>query len=92
MTSNLKLGGSKNDSQVLKTIAVQVEPFGIIQYSNYENIETIIRNKDMDYLEIELLDDNGNYINFNNLDWTICLEIISVNKFNPNDTNIFSWE
>jgi len=92
LTSNLKLGGNNNDSHVLKTIAVQVEPFGIIQYSNYENIETIIRNKDTDYLEIELLDDNGNYINFNNLDWTICLEIKSVNKFNPNDTNIFSWE
>ena len=92
LTSNLKLGGDNNDSQVLKTIAVQVEPFGIIQYSNYENIETIIRNKDTDYLEVQLLDDNGNYLNFNNLDWTICLEIKSVNKFNPNDTNIFSWE
>ena len=92
LTSNLKFGGSNNDSHVLKTIAVQVEPFGIIQYSNYENIETIIRNKDTDYLEVQLLDDNGNYLNFNNLDWTICLEIKSVNKFNPNDTNIFSWE
>jgi hypothetical protein len=69
-----------------------VEPFGIIQYSNYENTETIIRNKDMDFLSIELLDDNLNHIDFNGLDWTIRLEIKSVNKYNPNDTNIFSWE
>ena len=90
-TSNQKYGGN-NTSQILKSIPIQVEPFGIIQYSNYENTETIIRNKDLDSLIIELLDDNLNHINFNGLNWTIGLEIKSVNKFNPNDTNIFSWE
>ena len=40
---------------------------------------------------IKLLDDNLNHINFNGLDWSICLEIKSINKFNPNHTNIFSW-
>jgi hypothetical protein len=90
-TSNQKFGGY-NTSQILTSIPVQVEPFGIIQYSNYENIETIIRNKDMDFLTIELLDDNLNSINFNGLNWTIKLEIKSVNKYNANDTNIFSWE
>jgi hypothetical protein len=90
-TSNQKYGGN-NTSQILTSIPIQVEPFGIIQYSNYENTETIIRNKDLDSLIIELLDDNLNHINFNGLNWTIGLEIKSVNKFNPNDTNIFSWE
>jgi hypothetical protein len=90
-TSNQKFGGNIA-SHILTSIPVQVEPFGIIQYSNYENTETIIRNKDMDFLSIELLDDNLNHINFNGLDWTIRLEIKSVNKYNPNDTNIFSWE
>jgi hypothetical protein len=90
-TSNQKFGGNIA-SHILTSIPVQVEPFGIIQYSNYENTETIIRNKDMDFLSIELLDDNLNHIDFNGLDWTIRLEIKSVNKYNPNDTNIFSWE
>jgi hypothetical protein len=90
-TSNQKLGGS-NTSQILTSIPVQVEPFGIIQYSNYENTETIIRDKDLDFLAIELLDDNMNHINFNGLNWTIRLEIKSINKFNPNETNIFSFE
>ena len=90
-TSNQKFGGYVT-SHILTSIPVQVEPFGIIQYSNYENTETIIRNKDMDFLSIELLDDNLNYINMNGLDWTIRLEIKSVNKYNQNDTNIFSWE
>ena len=90
-TSHQKFGGV-NTSQLLATIPVQVEPFGIIQYSNYENTETIIRNKDLDFLTIELLDDNLNPINFNGLNWSIGLEIKSVNKFNLNETNIFSWE
>ena len=90
LTENRKYGGG-NESHILKTIPIQVEPFGIIQYTNFENTETIIRNKDLDYLIIELLDDNLNHINFNGLDWSISLEIKSINKFNPNDTNIFSW-
>lgn len=91
ITTNQKYGGQK-ESHILKTIPIQVEPFGIIQYTNFENTETIIRNKDTDYLLIELLDDNLNHINFNGLDWSICLEIKSINKFNTNDTNIFSWQ
>jgi hypothetical protein len=92
LTNNLKCGGYNNNSHILKSIPVNVEPFGIIQYSNYENVETIIRNHDTDYLEIELLDDYGNYIDFNGLDWSISIEIKSVNKFIMNDSKLFSWE
>jgi hypothetical protein len=64
-----------NNSGIIKSIPVNVPPFGIIMYNNNENIESLIKNKSLDYLDIELLDDNANLINFNGLDWSICLEI-----------------
>jgi hypothetical protein len=43
----------------------------------------------MNNLEIEMLDDNGNYINFNNVEWAICLEIKSVYQLQLIPTTIF---
>lgn len=73
ITNNLNL--RNNDSSVIKSIPVNVPPFGIIQYNNTENLESIIRNRETDVLEIELVDDEGYEINFNNLEWSLCLEL-----------------
>lgn len=85
ITNNLNL--LNNDSSILKSIPVNVPPFGIIQYSNIENIETFVKNRETDYLEILLTDDDDNLINFNNLDWSICIELkitkqLIINNFN----------
>lgn len=73
---NLNL--SSNDKSTLKSIPVNVPPFGIIKYNNIENTETVIKNLECDYLELELTDDNNNNINFNGIDWSICIEIKSL--------------
>ena len=64
-----------NDSQTLKSIPVNVPPFGLILYNNNENIETLVKNSQIDNLNIEIVDDDDNLINFNNQDWTICIEL-----------------
>jgi maltodextrin utilization protein YvdJ len=64
-----------NDNQTLKSIPVNVPPFGLILYNNNENIETLIKNSQIDNLNIEIVDDDDNLINFNNQDWTICIEL-----------------
>jgi hypothetical protein len=76
ITSNLNV--VNNDANIIKSVPVDVPPFGIIQYSNNQGIETLIKNRELNNLEIELLDDNLNYINFNNIEWAICLEIKTV--------------
>jgi len=86
ITSNLNV--VNKDPNIIKSIPVDVPPFGIIQYKNYQGTETLVKNREMNNLEIELLDDNGNYINFNNVEWAICLEIKSIyqlilNNFQP---------
>ena len=64
-----------NDNQTLKSIPVNVPPFGLILYNNNENIETLIKNSQIDNLNIEIVDDDDNLINMNNQDWTICIEL-----------------
>lgn len=73
---NLNL--TTNDKSTLKSIPVNVSPFGIIRYNNIENTETFVKNSEVEYLELEITDDYNNNINFNGIDWTICIEIKSL--------------
>lgn len=79
---NLNL--TSNDKSTLKSIPVNVSPFGIIRYNNIENTETFVRNDNLEYLELEITDDNNNNINFNGIDWTICIEIKSLTTATKN--------
>ena len=64
-----------NDNQTLKSIPVNVPPFGLILYNNIENIESLVKNSQIDNLNIEIYDDEDNLINMNNQDWSITLEL-----------------
>lgn len=70
---NLNL--SSGDKTTLKSIPVNASPFGIITYTNLSNTESHLKTKETDYLDIELTDDSNNYIDFNGIDWNICIEI-----------------
>lgn len=88
ITNNYSL--YSGDSTILKSIPVNVPPYGIIIYNNSENIETIVKNRELNNIEIQLIDDDGFYIDFNNLDWSICIEIkttsqLTINNYNIND-------
>lgn len=88
ITNNLSL--LNNNCTILKSIPVDVPPYGIIMYNNTENIETIIKNRQLDNLIIKLKDDNNKMINFNNINWSITLELkltkqLTLNTFSFND-------
>ena len=77
-----------NDSQTLKSIPVNVPPFGLILYNNNENIETLVKNSQIDNLNIEIVDDDDNLINMNNQDWTICIELKTTLQVSHNTQTI----
>lgn len=88
MTKNLNV--YNNDSHILKSISVNVSPFGIINYMNSNSSnEFIIRNRETDYLQIQLLDNEGNFIDFNNIDWFLCIEIKSIKEFKNDNFDDF---
>jgi hypothetical protein len=67
-----------NEKSILKSIPVNVPPFGLIMYNNFEQTETLIKNKQVDSLEIQLVDDLGYPIDFQGTSWSIALDVRTV--------------
>lgn len=63
------------DYITLLTIPLNVPPFGIVMYDNKTISKNLIKNSQLDYLEVAIYDDNNNLIDFNGIEWNIVLEI-----------------
>ena len=66
------------DYTTLLSIPINVPPFGIIQYLNSSNISNLVKDIQMNNLEVLITDDDNNLIDFNNLEWNITIEIDSI--------------
>jgi hypothetical protein len=63
-------------SDIIATIPSDVAPFNMISY--VQTIETqkyLLRNETINLIDIKLTDEDDNYLNFNNIDWTITITI-----------------
>lgn len=58
---------------LLSSIAVDQPAYGLIIYENKSGIKHNLRVKDINKVDIQLLDENHNLINFNNIDWCMLL-------------------
>ena len=72
------------DYITLLNIPVTVQPFGIIQFLNQTGTKNLVKNIQMNNLELQITDDDNNLIDFNNLDWNITIEVESIMQFNHN--------
>lgn len=66
---------NKGRSKTIQTIPVNANQNGVIQYVNYTNFKTVFKTKDMTSIQIEICDDFHNLVDFQNIDWTICLQV-----------------
>ena len=69
----------------LITLPIEVGNFGLIQYTNMTNIRVTLNNTSLDGFDISIIDDNNNYINFNNINWTMTFVLTLVRR-RPNKT------
>jgi hypothetical protein len=53
---------------------------GIIYYTNYTNYKSIFKNSELSCITIQIQDDDENYIDFNNLDWSLTIQIDIVHE------------
>jgi len=79
------------DYITLSNIPVSVEPYSIVLYNNYSNSKHIIKNKNLDNIEIKIYDDENNLVDFNNTDWSITLEIESYINANFDNINLIQY-
>lgn len=76
------------DYTTLMSIPVNVPPYGIILYENTSNMKNVIKNNHLDRIDMMICDDDNNLIDFNNIDWTITIEIETIINMYINNLSI----
>ena len=64
--------------QTIATIPVDQPPYSMINFTSVSELEkNILFNRSLDVLDIQIVDEENKYINFQNIDWsiTLCLTI-----------------
>lgn len=70
-----------NQSVTLTTIPNNNSPFTMISYENRSNLnKAIVRVRKIDAIDIQIEDEDGNKINFNNINWTLTLVLENIRK------------
>ena len=78
-------------SNILVTIPSDVSPFSMISYtSQSEANKNLLNIRLINEIDINIYDENNNYIDFNNLDWSITLVISS--EVNFDELLNISWD
>jgi hypothetical protein len=64
------------DRATLSNIPIDQPPYGLIMYENRSTSSTIIKNIQMpDVLYLQITDDTNNLIDFNNIEWSVTIQI-----------------
>jgi hypothetical protein len=79
-TNSLGSFGSASIS-LFGTVPVNAPAYGLIQFDNTSGRKSLLRSKIVDEIDIQILDENNRYVNFNNAEWSITLAITSTRKF-----------
>ena len=66
---------NKSKNRTLATIPISSIGNGYILYHNYTHYTNIFKNREISTIDINIMDDLRNFIDFNNVDWTICIQI-----------------
>lgn len=75
-------------SNLLDTFNVDVPAYSLILHSNSDGTYGRINKKVINQIDIQLKDEKNDYINFNNVDFSITMCLIIYRKLNIYDTNL----
>ena len=79
-------------TSTIAAVPVNVPPYSLIQYScAVEQQKCILTNRVLDGIDIQILDTNSNFINFNNVPWSITL-VLSIEKMDANKFHIQNFD
>lgn len=78
----------KGRTTTLCSVPVNSPAGGMISYYNFTNYKSIFKNHEISTLQIDIVDDIGNLINFNNKDWTMTIQIDIITEILPDIKNL----
>jgi len=67
------------ESNLVGVIQSTAPPFGMILYANQTSY-SVLKNKNISLIDIQILDENGNYVDFNNIDWTLTFQLTTFRR------------
>lgn len=74
---------SLSSVQTIATIPVDQPPYSMISYTSVSDLEkNILFNRSLDVLDIQIVDEDNKYVNFQNIDWSITL-CLTIEKNDP---------
>lgn len=71
---------NNGNSNNIGLIPVDQPSFGLIVYENKLSSKFLLRDNRVDEIDLQLLDQNNNLINFNNLDWSLTILIETIRE------------
>jgi hypothetical protein len=74
-------------SNTFFSLDVNVPSYGLLQYKNNSQTYSILRTESIDNIDIEILDQDLNVIDFNNQDWLLTL-VINIYRYIPAMSNV----
>ena len=78
---------NNNYSDTICTIPADQPAFGMISYTNQNDLNNnLLKQSVIDRIDIQLVDENQNYLDFNNLDWTITISLSNARIDRERDT------
>ena len=75
---------------LLTTIPVSTNSFGVILYNNNMGFKNMLANYNLDFVDISITDELDNLVNFNGVDWNLSLQIDSYRSKLPEGENLAS--
>ena len=67
-------------TNILAVIPINCRQSSIINYTNITGFNSVFKNHEISSIKISICDDDDNFINFNNIDWSMTLQIDILNE------------
>lgn len=71
---------SLGECNLVSIIQSTAPPFGMILYNNINSF-SVLKNKSISLIDIQILDEYGNLVDFNNTDWSMTFQLTNYRKF-----------
>ena len=74
----------KSETNIIASVPVNASSNGFILYNNFTNFNFLFKNNQISELNIMITDENNNFIDFNNMDWSITIQLDTVTRIFDN--------
>jgi hypothetical protein len=88
-TKNMDSNEQLSSSDIIASINVNASSNSIIYFEKKNDYEFDVKERIINYLDFDFLDDEGNYLDFNNAHWHMVIQVNYIREFVKDNTQTF---